>query len=168
MGPSALGLARGERATWPVMSRDRRDASDPNALGVLGRADCLQLLSSVAVGRIGLSSDALPVILPVNFAVDGEQVLVRTSRGTKLDAATRNAVVAFEADDIDVDGRSGWTVTVTGVAREVPAQEIAALDLSQLHRWAPKEDERVIAISLDVMTGRRLADDQDLTSQFGW
>jgi uncharacterized protein len=116
----------------------------------------LSLLRSAPVGRIGFSSGALPTILPVNFLVDGEQLLVRTGRGSKLDASTRNAVVAFEADDIDPAARAGWSVVVTGVAREVPPDEVAGLDLSRLDRWVPGEDGRVIAISLDVMSGRRL------------
>jgi uncharacterized protein len=129
---------------------------DRNGLQVLDREQCLGLLRRTPVGRIGFSSGALPVILPVNFAVDGDQVLVRTGRGSKLDAATRNAVVAFEADDIDPKARLGWSVVATGVAREVPADEVARLDLSGLDRWAPGEDGRLIAISLDLVSGRRL------------
>jgi uncharacterized protein len=123
---------------------------------VLDREQCLGLLRRAPVGRIGFSSGALPVILPVNFAVEGDQVLVRTGRGSKLDAGTRNAVVAFEADDIDPKARLGWSVVVTGVAREVPDDEVVRLDLSGLDRWAPGEDGRVLAISLDLVSGRRL------------
>ena len=39
--------------------------------------------------------------------------------GTKLSAATNNAVVAFEADEIDPATRSGWSAAVIGVAAEV-------------------------------------------------
>jgi nitroimidazol reductase NimA-like FMN-containing flavoprotein (pyridoxamine 5'-phosphate oxidase superfamily) len=116
----------------------------------------VDLLRTAPVGRIGFSSGALPTILPVNFLVDGEHLLVLTGRGSKLDAATRNAVVAFEADDIDPTERAGWSVVVTGVAREVPPDEAAAVDLSGLDRWAPGEDGRVIAISLEVVSGRRV------------
>lgn len=133
---------------------------DRNGLQVLSRPDCLALLRTVPVGRIGVTSGALPTILPVNFTLDGGRVLVRTGRGSKLDAATRNAVVAFEADEIDASARLGWSVVATGVARELPAEEVATLDLSRLDRWAPGENGRVIAISLDVVSGRRVIEPQ--------
>ena len=94
---------------------------DRNGLQVLDRSECLELLRSVPVGRIGVTSGALPTILPVNFLLDGDRVLIRTGRGSKLDAATRNAVVAFEADDVDAFARVGWSVVVTGVARDASA-----------------------------------------------
>ena len=92
---------------------------DRNGLEVLDRADCIRLLRTVSLGRIGITAGALPTILPINFRVDGDRILFRTGVGTKLDAATRGAVVAFEADDIDPMYHSGWSVVVTGIAREV-------------------------------------------------
>ena len=92
---------------------------DRNGLEVLDRAECIRLLRTVSLGRIGITAGALPTILPINFRVDGERILFRTGVGTKLDAATRGAVVAFEADDFDPMYHSGWSVVVTGIAREV-------------------------------------------------
>lgn len=129
---------------------------DRNGLEVLDRDECLRLLRATPVGRIGFSSGALPTILPVNFVLDGEQVLVRTGVGSKLDAAVRNAVVAFEADETDATDRTGWSVVATGKAREVGPEEASELDLSGLDRWAPQGDGRLIAISLVVMSGRRV------------
>jgi nitroimidazol reductase NimA-like FMN-containing flavoprotein (pyridoxamine 5'-phosphate oxidase superfamily) len=40
-------------------------------------------------------------VLPVNFCLDAERIVLRTGEGTKLDAASRNAVVSFEVDEID-------------------------------------------------------------------
>jgi len=37
--------------------------------------------------------------------------VIRDDRGGKLAAAARGAVVAFEADQLDPAGRSGWSVT---------------------------------------------------------
>ena len=92
---------------------------DRNGLEVLDRDECLRLLASATLGRIGFTSGALPTVLPVNFDLDGERILVRTGRGSKLDAALRDAVVAFEVDDFDPICHSGWSVAVTGVATEV-------------------------------------------------
>ena len=128
--------------------------TDRNGLEVLPTKDCLRLLASATVGRIGITSGALPVILPINYRVDGDRILFRTSPGTKLDAATRNAVVAFEVDHVDPVYHSGWSVLVTGIASDVegPTDD----ESWTTPRWAPGQDERVVAISINQISGRRL------------
>jgi uncharacterized protein len=130
---------------------------DRNGLEVLSRDECLRLLGAEVLGRVAVSTAALPTILPVNYRYDGRRILLRTGRGTKLDAATRNAVVAFEIDDVDRATHTGWSVVVTGVAIEVtdPA-ELADIERHPLEPWAPGEDDRVVAISTDVVSGRRI------------
>ena len=131
---------------------------DRNGLEVLDRDECLRLLAGATLGRIGVSSGALPTVLPVNFRLDGDRILVRTGVGTKLDAAARNAVVSFEVDDVDSTHDVGWSVVVTGVAREVsdPA-ELDALRDAPPTRWEPRGDRHVIAISTEMVSGRRVA-----------
>ena len=87
------------RAHTPDPESDAMEL-DRNGLEVLASDQCLRLLAQAPLGRVGLTSGALPVILPVNFLLQEDHILVRTGRGTKLDAATRNAVVAFEADPL--------------------------------------------------------------------
>ncbi|HUF32427.1 MAG TPA: pyridoxamine 5'-phosphate oxidase family protein [Acidimicrobiales bacterium] len=130
---------------------------DRNSLTVLERDECLRLLAGARLGRIGLTSGALPVVLPVNFFLDVDRILVRTGYGTKLEAASRNTVVAFEVDDFDPFDHSGWSVVVTGMARVIddPA-ELEDLATTPIPRWAPGDDERIIAISTEMVTGRRL------------
>ena len=129
--------------------------TDRNGLEVLDVDECFRLLENASIGRIGISSGALPVILPINYRVDGGRILFRTSPGTKLDAATRNAVVAFEVDDVDPVYHAGWSVLVTGVAQDATAQA-TELAMSATPRWAPGADDRLVAISVDQISGRRL------------
>lgn len=130
---------------------------DRNGLEVLDRDECLRLLSTATLGRIGLTTGALPTVLPVNFLLDGEEILVRTSEGSKLQAATDNAVVAFESDDFDPLYHSGWSVVVTGVAREVTdPDELHALPSARVARWAPEGNGRLVAISTEMVSGRRI------------
>ena len=75
---------------------------------------CLRLLESVPVGRVSFYADGEVVTLPVNHAVDGQDVVFRTDRGSKLSAAERQDHVAFEADDCDPRTRTGWSVLVKG------------------------------------------------------
>lgn len=130
---------------------------DRNGLEVLGRDSCLTLLATSTLGRVGCTSGALPIVLPVNFRLIDEEIVFRTGLGTKLDAATRNAVVAFEVDDMDPMAHTGWSVVVTGFAREITNQFLLdALPVGFIPRWAPGSDGRVVAISTELVSGRRI------------
>jgi nitroimidazol reductase NimA-like FMN-containing flavoprotein (pyridoxamine 5'-phosphate oxidase superfamily) len=130
---------------------------DRNGLEVLGRDECLRLLASASLGRLGITTGALPTVLPVNFRLVGDQIVFRTGGGTKLDAATDNAVVAFEVDDMDPVWHTGWSVVVTGMAREISdPEELAAIELSTIPHWAPDHATRVVGVSTEIVTGRRV------------
>ncbi len=123
---------------------------------ILSRSECFDLLAGVSVGRIGASVDALPVILPVNFALFGESVLFRTILGTKLDAATIGAVVAFQADAWKV-GVWSWSVLLQGVASAVSDEDGQARARSiPIGPWAGgKIDLRLVCIQATNVSGRR-------------
>ena len=53
---------------------------DRNGLEVLERDECLQLVRDASLGRLGLTSGALPTVLPVNYWADDEGIYVRTER----------------------------------------------------------------------------------------
>ena len=130
---------------------------DRNGLEVLERDECLRLLEMAVIGRVALSSGALPVILPVNFLLDGERILLRTGKGTKLDHALAGAVVAFEVDDINRWRHRGWSVAVTGVATVVDdPDDLARIECLPLAHWAPGTGEHVLALSVEMISGRRL------------
>lgn len=117
----------------------------------------MQLLTRAGIGRIAITSGALPVVLPVNFRVVSDTIVFRTAPGTKLDAATRGSVVAFEADAMDPIEHTGWSVLVTGVARQVTDDaELAAFGPLHLARWAPGGESCVVAVSIDLVSGRRI------------
>jgi uncharacterized protein len=119
--------------------------------------ECLQLLSQQPVGRIGISVGALPVILPVNFVVRDGHIRFRTVEGTKLAAATRHAVVAFEIDSYEIDGSAGWSVLVQGVASEVTDEEVRNDVMAAIPRpWGSGDDaRRIVEINIQSISGRR-------------
>jgi len=132
--------------------------TDRLGLETLDRSECLKLLATAPVGRIGVTIRALPTILPVNFAVVGDSIVFRTVPGTKLDAATRRAVVAFEADSYAPDRSSGWSVVVQGVCSDVAdAAERAALAATPIRAWAFDEGvaDRFVRIDISFVSGRR-------------
>ena len=106
---------------------------------------------------MAITFGALPSVLPVTFRLVGDSIIIRTGRGAKLDAATRNAVVAFETDEIDASTRSGWSVVVTGMTREIDRpDEIDALHSQAVPWWLPADHGRFVAISTELVSGRRL------------
>lgn len=124
----------------------------------LTRDECLVLLGTARVGRLGVTIRALPAIVPVNYAMDDDRIVIRSVPGSKLDAATAESVVAFEVDDHDPDGAWGWSVLVQGIAEEVTdPDEIAALRANGLRAWAYPDGEahRWLRIETEVVTGRR-------------
>ena len=130
---------------------------DRNGLEVLGRDECLQLLRTVPVGRLGLSIDALPVVVPVNFALNGHRVVVGTGEGSKLDAAVAGMVVAFEADWWDPFGHRGWSVLVQGPAEVIDSgEELEQVQRLPIRPWGTPRLLRYVGIPTDVVTGRRL------------
>jgi len=132
--------------------------SNDSALRQMSRDESLHLMTSVPVGRIIYTRQALPAVELVNFAVYDGDIIIRTDQGSKLAAATRGAVVAFEADDLDVVRRVGWSVTVVGQSQEVTdPDEIGRLEQIGLYSWAPGDRHHFIRISPGIFAGRRLS-----------
>ncbi|MGO9583707.1 MAG: pyridoxamine 5'-phosphate oxidase family protein [Acidimicrobiales bacterium] len=122
----------------------------------LSRNECLRLLATSPIGRVGLSVEALPAVLPVNFAVFDGDVVFRTAEGTKLHAAMAGRVLAFEADGYSTDGLSGWSVLVQGVARLVtePTELQRALQLT-VEPWAVEgAADQIVRITSTMISGR--------------
>jgi hypothetical protein len=130
-------------------------ARDHNGLVILSRPECVDLLRSVPVGRIALSVDALPVVLPVNFAMLDDDIVIGTVAGSKLEAAATNAVVAFEADWLDHDDPR-WSVLVQGVALEITdPSELDQVRRVPVEPWAGL-DGHYLRISTRFVSGRRM------------
>ncbi len=124
---------------------------------ILSAEECVTLLHQVPVGRIGITVDALPVILPVNYSVVDDAIMFRTIPGSKLAAASASTVVAFEVDSHGDDGCSGWSVLVQGMAREVtdPLEREIALR-APIRAWAIGDRaDRVVRIEMQTLSGRR-------------
>jgi uncharacterized protein len=148
-----FGLSARRPAAGIVLAMD----VDGPVLEQLSRGECLRLMGSVPVGRIVYTRQALPAVELVNFVLDGGDIIIRTDAGGKLAAATRGAVVAFEADSVDVAGQAGWSVTVIGHAAAVTgAEETSRLEQLPLTAWAPGNRDHFIRVAPAIINGRRL------------
>lgn len=127
----------------------------------LSREECLALLASTSLGRVAFLRDGRPEVLPVNYAVDGANVVFRTGQDTVLNKAAMQ-VVAFEVDQIDEMTHTGWSVVAQGVAHDVTdaidttSERLRGLSLIT---WAPGQRHRWLRVDADRVTGRRLGVD---------
>jgi len=127
----------------------------------LDRAEAMRLLASIDHGRVVFSREALPAIRPVNHVVDAGRVIVRTRLTAKVSTAVRasansGVVVAYEADDLDPQRRTGWSVVVTGLATTITDPEQVARYERLLHPWVNMAMDTVIAIDPGIVTGLRI------------
>jgi len=123
-----------------------------HGLELLDKSQCLSLLASASIGRVATTVGGLPVIFPVNYKLVGGDVFFRTNEGTKLNAATRNAIVAFEVDECDDAAQTGWSVLVIGRAARVAPDE--------LHPSIPAllpDLESCVRVVPEMISGRRIA-----------
>ena len=125
-------------------------------LDELNRRQCLDLLQTARVGRLVFTEDALPAVHPVNCRLWRDDVVIRVAGGPKLTAATVNQVVAFEADELDPDLRSGWSVTVVGHAQLVTdIDEMTELSGTFVQPWVDGRRDHFVRIRSEKITGRR-------------
>lgn len=118
--------------------------------------ECLRLLAANRFGRVAVNDDAGPIVLPVNYVVDDDAVLFRSSQGTKVEAAEREAPASFEIDAVDERTRTGWSVIARGTLSEVA-------DPDQLERvrtlpapFAGGDRPYLLRLVLAEVTGRRI------------
>lgn len=122
----------------------------------------MALLGSVPLGRVVFTHRALPAIRPVNHIVDNGHVIIRTSLGSGVSGAVgAGQVVAYEADAIDTETRTGWSVVVTGMARLVDDADDLARYERLLDPWVDGRKDCVIRIPPDLVTGYRLEASND-------
>ncbi|MGR6999131.1 helix-turn-helix domain-containing protein [Yinghuangia aomiensis] len=117
--------------------------------------ECFARLRLHSVGRVSQGATDEPFVLPVNYALDGGDIVFRTEPGT-LPASVRGRV-AFEVDEFVRSARLGWSVLVTGDAEAVTDDgERRRLEDTRLASWAGGDRPLWIRIRPDKVTGRRI------------
>ncbi len=120
--------------------------------------ECQFLLAQNRVGRVAVSIQALPVVVPVTYALIDGAIVFCTIRGARLDDALGGAVVAFEIDGYDARSRDGWSVLVQGRAEVVTDPDLAAAASAMaLEPWsADGQPARYVRIAPTVVSGRQV------------
>jgi len=119
--------------------------------------ECVARLADHTVGRIAVTSRALPVILPVNYVLTGRTILFRTDPDGLLAGATDDTVVAFEVDDLAADGLSGWSVLAVGVAQHLEGSREGRALTNVVTSAVSDGRDKLVAISIGQLSGRAVA-----------
>ncbi|MGW3247953.1 pyridoxamine 5'-phosphate oxidase family protein [Streptomyces sp. NPDC001070] len=138
---------RGGPAARPVLQR-------------LSERECWDRMGTHGIGRLaraaGTGNEA-PVLVPVNFLVDGRTVVYRTDPAGAA-AVAAGTEVAFETDYVDEAGGVGWSVLVTGPAEHItdPAAVETLSRRPGADPWAGGRRELWIRIAPRQVSGRAI------------
>ena len=108
------------------------------------------------MGRVAFVDADGPVVLPVNFVLDGNTVLFCTSSANTIGRHLDSATVAFEVDEFDDVTQSGWSVLVRGMASFVSTHELSRDECLRPFSWADGVRTLVVRVTPVSVTGRRL------------
>lgn len=138
------------------MATDDTTAWTDGSLVELPHDECLQLLTTHAVGRVAWNGPQSPTVLPVNFVVDGDEIWFRTNAHSSLSQEVDDLPVAFQVDDVDEFTRSGWSVLVRGTAHVVYDTARVPRTWPGLETWPAGAHALHVVIEPEQVTGRRL------------
>jgi len=127
-----------------------------NGLEILDDGECVHLLHSARVGRVGVNIGGAPAVLPVNYVMVGSDIMFFTGEGLKMNAALRADTVTFEVDEVDVDEQTGWSVLALGVASNADHEDHARVESLGLYPWAAGERNHLVRIRPSFLSGRRI------------
>jgi nitroimidazol reductase NimA-like FMN-containing flavoprotein (pyridoxamine 5'-phosphate oxidase superfamily) len=129
----------------------------------LSERECEELLRSGVTGRVALCTPTGPQVLPVNYAVLDDAVVIRTSPYSRLGTYGRDTMLAFEIDGLDAEHERGWSVQARGRAEVVERREELdrIRDAGGPQPWAVGQRALHLRIRWTELSGRQLGGDWD-------
>jgi nitroimidazol reductase NimA-like FMN-containing flavoprotein (pyridoxamine 5'-phosphate oxidase superfamily) len=130
----------------------------------LDEAECLRLIASGGIGRLGYSGRYGPTVMPVNYQLYDGTIVFRTTPDSATDEDLRTGIanaeykVAFEIDDFDATARTGWSVLIQGSAHHVEseAERVSVADAG-VDPWPGGGRDLFLRITPSRITGRRVS-----------
>ena len=121
----------------------------------LAENECLRLLGTRRVGRVAHNDAEGPVVVPVNYVLEGGMVLFRISPYSQLADRLRDGAASFQVDYVDEDARTGWSVLVRGHAARARNWELPEAG-SRPTPWAEGGRNLHVRLSPHHVSGVRL------------
>ena len=120
--------------------------------------ECLTLLASKSVGRIGVVTPGGPVIFPVNYSLAKDAIVFRTLPYGVIANNAHEAAVAFEVDDLDDTMKEGWSVLATGTSHRIedPDQVRSIREELDPEPWVDGQRNLYFCVEWTSLSGRRI------------
>lgn len=127
----------------------------------LSAQECQELLRSGVAGRVAISTPTGPHIVPVNYSVMDETIIIRTSPYSLLGTYGRDTTFAFEIDAFDRERARGWSVQARGRVEAVTDRDAIRLiqDVSEPQPWAAGARTLYLRLLWTELTGRQVGAD---------
>jgi transcriptional regulator with XRE-family HTH domain len=136
----------------------QRSAAKSAVLDSMTVPECRQYLAGGGIGRfLFVEPGRGPVAIPVNFRMDGDDVVFRTGSEGSVAAGVHQSPVSFDVDHLDDALSEGWSVLVTGEARVItdPGELAHAASLN-IEPWAGGNKAAYVRLTARQITGRRI------------
>jgi len=135
-----------------VTHMDAQDYGGSGRLVDLTETECWTLARTRPVGRLAWSGPGGLTVVPVNFSLDGETVIVRTAAYSAIGRECDDCAVAFQIDELDERMRSGWSVQMRGWAHVDHGQ----VGGPEPQVWPSGAKTLRLRITVTEVSGRRL------------
>jgi transcriptional regulator with XRE-family HTH domain len=136
----------------------QRGAATNPVLASLSADECRALIAPGGVGRVlYVEPGRGPAAVPVNFRMDGDDVVFRTGGGTRLADILLQASVSFDVDHLDEALGEGWSVLLTGTAGVITDPgELDRVSSLGIDPWAGGDRRTYIRLRVHQVTGRAI------------
>jgi nitroimidazol reductase NimA-like FMN-containing flavoprotein (pyridoxamine 5'-phosphate oxidase superfamily) len=133
----------------------------------LAETECAELLRAGLVGRVAVCTPNGPHILPVNYSVVDDAVVIRTTPYSLLGSNAKGSVLALEVDQFDYEYQRGWSVVARGRCDVVvdPAQLEHIRETWNPNTWAKGGRTLYLRMRWSEISGRRLGQGWDPLSE---
>jgi transcriptional regulator with XRE-family HTH domain len=135
-----------------------RSAAKNPVLHNLSRDEGMHLVAPGGIGRFLFDEPGRgPVAVPVNFRMDGDDVIFRTTAEGGITGGLHGEPVSFDVDHLDNALGEGWSVLLSGTASVVT--DPAGLDRAKalgIEPWAGGDRQTYVRIAVTQVTGRRI------------
>jgi transcriptional regulator with XRE-family HTH domain len=156
---AALGTTAGALSgAGQSLPPGQRSAAKGALLDSMTAAECEQHLAGGGIGRfLFVEPGRGPVAIPVNFRMDGDDVVFRTGSGGGIWAGLHERRVSFDVDHFDDALSEGWSVLITGKAAVIT--DPAGLERAEalhIEPWAGGDKPVYVRLTGSQITGRRI------------
>lgn len=120
--------------------------------------ECKAYVAGGGIGRFLYDDKARgPVALPVNYKMDGDDIVFRTGSEPGSTEGAQLQKVSFDVDHLDDVLSEGWSVLLSGTASVITDErELARAKELDIEPWAGGDRETYIRLVPTQITGKRI------------